>query len=389
MDTRNPHDSIRQLASFGTLDDREISMRLSTGLDGFLERWRKESLPFIAAGGAELRFVEGPYGRGKTHFLQALEVTATREGFVTARLQCGTQHQPFGSLAITYRAIANSISAPYSAGTGKSRLGLSQLLAQISDQQLQAFNSASRGNVEFRNLVGCYVRRKHDRSFITDALRALLHADDTLRVSFADLYRNDSHLPRPLGQLGKRNAAAWLKSLLTLPRQLGYRGLIVLIDEAGADLHLRPEPLRSQQQHMANLRNMVDSLATGKTPGCAVIYATTNDFIQLARQNYRALSDRVERMEETTPFSLPPRNPRAIWCRLDELTDPAPDHPAFFLQLGGKLLEIAESGGFSKDRVSAARAGLPAAAQSASKNLAHGCVREFIKRMAAELFSPS
>src|SRR3954463_13832233 len=108
----NPRDTLRQLASFGTLDDPEMAIRLSTGLTDFLSRWESECLSFVAAGGAELRFVEGANGRGKTHFLQTLEVTARRAGFVTARIQCGMQHKPFASLAETYRAIADSMTAP-------------------------------------------------------------------------------------------------------------------------------------------------------------------------------------------------------------------------------------------------------------------------------------
>ena len=56
----NPRDTLRQLASFGTLDDPQIALQLSTGLGGFLSRWKAESLEFVAAGGAELRFIEGP-----------------------------------------------------------------------------------------------------------------------------------------------------------------------------------------------------------------------------------------------------------------------------------------------------------------------------------------
>lgn len=386
----NPRDTLRQLASFGTLDDPQIAVQLSTGLAGFLSRWESESLAFIAAGGAELRFVEGPNGRGKTHFLQTLQVTARRAGFVTARVQCGMQHKPFASLAETYRAIADSMSAPTDDSVNGSSHGVSKLLAHVSAEQLQNFKAAARGNPGFRNLADICARRMQaglTRDPLTAGLRALLHHDTSLRVTFAEMFRLDRHLPRPLGRIGKRNAAVWLRSLLSMPRQLGFRGLIVLFDETGADLHLRPEPLRLQQQHMANLRNLVDHLATGGTPGCAVIYATTNDFIQMARENYRAMSDRVERLEETTPFALPPRNPRAIWCRLDELTEPAPDQAAFYLALGNKLVALAVEARVAAKRIEAVRAGLPGAAQKASQSLSQGAVRLFIKRTATELLN--
>ena len=80
-------DILHQLASFGTLDDPEVAARLSTGLNGFIGRWEKETLPFLQAGGSELRFVEGPNGRGKTHFLQALEFAAKNDVRVPMKSQ--------------------------------------------------------------------------------------------------------------------------------------------------------------------------------------------------------------------------------------------------------------------------------------------------------------
>lgn len=387
---KNPRDALRQLAANGTLDEPQIAASLSTGLTGFLSRWESEILSFIATGGAELRFVEGPYGRGKTHFLQALEVTARRAGFVTARVECGMQHKPFASLAETYRVIADAMSAPKDDERNGASHGVSKLLAHVSTAQLQAFKAAGRSNPGFHNLVDSYARRMK-AGLIQDpatlSLGALLHHDTNRHVTFADLFQRDRHLPRPLGRISKRNAAVWLRSLLTLPRQLGFRGLVVMFDETGSDLHLRIEKLRPRQQHMANLRNLVDHLATGGTPGCAVIYATTNDFIQMARVDYPAMSQRVERLEMAALFDLPRRNPRAIWCRLDELTQPAPDEAKFYIELGGKLAALAAEGRVSAKRIEAVRAGLPAAAKTASLNLEQGAVRSFIKRTASELLN--
>ncbi|HMO65292.1 MAG TPA: DUF2791 family P-loop domain-containing protein, partial [Verrucomicrobiota bacterium] len=123
-DTR---DILRRLAQHGVLDVPEVAARLSTGLDGFVARWERETLPFLAAGGSELRFVEGPNGRGKTHFLQVLETHARRAGFVTARV--GTQTKPFAALQDTYRQIALAMTA--SAPGHNGQCGLAHLLAGL------------------------------------------------------------------------------------------------------------------------------------------------------------------------------------------------------------------------------------------------------------------
>jgi len=377
-------DILRRLAQHGLLDVPEVAARLSTGLEAFLARWERETLTFLAAGGSELRFLEGPNGRGKTHFLQVLEIRAQRAGFVTARV--GTQAKPFAALRDTYRQIALAMIASSPSNNGQ--IGLAYLLAGLTPDQLTTFEHGSRGNPGFRNLIVTYTRRVlagQANEPVTHDLRALLTHDTNRRVAFGELFRLDRHLPRPLGRIGKRNAALWLRSLLTLPRQLGFKGLVVLFDETGADLHLRPEPLRSRQQHMANLRNLVDHLATGGIPACSVVYATTNDFIQMAFEDYPAIWQRVARMEETSPFTEPPRNPRAVWCRLDELTEPSPAQGEFFTELGGKLLDLGREGGIAESRLAVARTTLPGLSEEMSRNITQGAVREFIKRMANEI----
>jgi len=378
------HDILRRIAQHGVLDVPEVAALLSTGLDGFVSRWERETLPFLAAGGSELRFVEGPNGRGKTHFLQVLETHAQRAGFVTARV--GTQTKPFAALQDTYRQIALAMTVISPGNNGDA--GLDHLLAGLNANQLATFQQAARDNPGYRNLIATYARRVQAGQLdqpVTHDLRALLMHDTNRRVTFGELFRLERHLPRPLGKLGKRNAAVWLRSLLTLPRQLGFKGLVVLFDETGADLHLRPEPVRIRQQHMANLRNLADHLATGGISACSVVYATTNDFIQMALEDYPAMWQRVARLEQISTFAEPPRNPRAVWCRLDELTEPSPAKAEFFLTLGGKLLALGCEAGVSEARLASTRKSLPGRSDESSRNITQGAVRQFIKQLATEI----
>jgi hypothetical protein len=384
---------LQRLAQYGTLDDPQIAFRISAGLTGFLSRWEREVLPFVSAGGAELRFVEGPNGRGKTHLLQALEVVAQRAGFITSRVECGMRHKPFGSLQETYRAIAANMRTSSISGQGEPH-GLCGVLGGLSQERFAEFLQSPRNNPAFRNLVIAYMRRAQvgaTSDQVTLDLRALLRHDITRWVKFSDLYETAKSLgitlQRPLGKIGKRNAALWLRSLMALPRQLGFKGLVVLFDETGTDISMR-SPYGSatdHQRHLANLRNLVDQLATGGTPGCSVVYATTRDLVQMARQDYPALSQRVERCELTLTFAAPTRNPRAIWCRLDELTEPAPDRIEFFHELGSNLLCLAKQAGVPDTRLSAISGKLPGLAEKMCQQLTQSTVREFIKRMAAEI----
>src|SRR5205823_3274855 len=109
------------------------------------------------------------------HFLQALEVSAQRAGFVTSRVECGLQQKPFGSLEETYRVIADnmSLAGAHRNGSGP---GLGGILVGLPEAQLANYQSSPRGNPAYRNLVLTYAKRaraggRHDE--VTQGLRAL------------------------------------------------------------------------------------------------------------------------------------------------------------------------------------------------------------------------
>ena len=313
---------LAHLAALGTPPgDGTAVLRVSAGLGDSLERIERETLPFIAAGGGEIQFVFGPYGRGKTHFLKALAHRASEQGCVTAYVDC---QRPFESLVETYRAIAAGMTPPgkhnFFAATGITRTiearftGLNAIDQRAVIARLKADRALS---PDFRNLALAYcteaVAGGGDED-LADRLEALLASTPTFRVTLGTLYREYSQLPRPLGKLARRNAAVWLRSVLSLPQVLGYNGLVVLFDETEAALRnygQRSFLSRRQQAHLAHIRTFVDHMATGAFRGCAIYYAVTEEFIDIAGRNLGALSQRIERARPPGLDGFP--NPRAIW----------------------------------------------------------------------------
>ena len=105
-------DILARLAATGTPPDGAAVARISAGLDDALGRIADETLPFVAAGGSDLQFILAPYGRGKTHFLRAVEHRARERGFVTAYVDGQDTRSPFLSQRDTYRAIADRMHPP-------------------------------------------------------------------------------------------------------------------------------------------------------------------------------------------------------------------------------------------------------------------------------------
>ena len=209
-------------------------------------------------------------------------------------------------------------------------------------------------------------------------------------MTLGELYRAHRNLPRPLGKLGRRNAGIWLRALLSLPRVLGYAGLLVLFDETETALsrgrvqsvsaYLRGRS-RQLQRHLAHVRTFIDHMATGAFRGCGVYYAVTEEFIVDAKAHLAALSQRIERVRLSDA-----RNPRAVWVDLDELTVPGPREPAFFEELAGRIVGIGLEAGLPAADADRIQRELGALAFSyALDNINEGAVREFVKEAAARV----
>ena len=380
-------ESLRQLATSGTISDSEVAHKISVGLDGFCTMWTEEVLPFIAAGGSELRFVEGAYGRGKTHMLRVLSKISEERGFLTCYTSCGTDSEPFESLETTYRAVAKNIRW---INGGEPVIGLPRILETVSCQNLTNLRNSPQVVAPVRNLCRAYHEFRKDRlaqsSTVTD-LRELLIGNNSHRVLFRELFRNNPTLPRPISKLGKRNAGQWLRSLLSLPRLLGFKGIIVMFDETGADLHMKKIGKRLRQAHMANLRNLIDHMAIGDLPGCAIVYGVTNDLLELAKADYPALAQRIERTEDPQMWKALESNPRAVWTDLDELTDPQPPSVEFFVALGQRLVSLANETGSCQKTPREVEGIIRKAIQQASETAQDDSIRVFVKRIAGSLLT--
>ena len=384
-----PLEALAHLAEMGTPPDPETALRMSSGLGRSLRRIEEETLPFIAMGGGELQFVYGPYGRGKTHFLKALAQRARERGFVTAYVDCQENESPFQSLRETYRAIAAGMTPPetrrFFATSGITKIIEAQFIDKNKPEQralIDRLKSNKALTPDFRNLVLAYCTEAvlaGSDEHLAGRLEALLAASLTYEVTVGALYRDHVDLPRPLGKLGGRNAAVWLRALLSLPRELGFAGTLVLFDETETVLMRRG---RHRQVHLAHVRTLIDHMATGAFRGCAIYYATAEEFSETAK-DLEALSQRIERT--SIPELGAKHNPRAVWVGLDELTVPSPDTPEFFEELARNIIELGRDGGLSSVSANKLMASLAHLATEHVESINEARVREFVKAAAAEV----
>ena len=384
---------LAHLAEHGTPPGGDADVvKVSAGLRATLDRVARETLPFVAAGGSDLQFVFGPYGRGKTHYLKVLAQWGREHGFVTAYVDGQHNQSPFRELDQTYRMIAGRMTPPGPPnGPGMSPFfGVSGVAKVVETPFIGRDHAGQREVVErlrddsalapdFRNLVLAYcteaVMGGGDEE-LAERLEALLAATATYRVTLGELYRMHRDLPRPLGKLSRRNAAIWLRALLSLPRVLGFAGLLVLFDET--ETALARGRLRQRLQHLAHVRTFIDHMASGAFLGCGVYYAVTEEFIVDARAHLQALSQRIDRTRRCGVD-----NPRAVWVDLDELTVPGPREPAFFEELAERIVGIGRELGLPAAHADRIQRELGSLAVSyARENINDGAVREYVKEAA-------
>jgi hypothetical protein len=386
---RSSFKALAHLATHGTPPDRETAKKISVGLEGSLEKFNSEVIPYLSVGGTEIQFVYGANGRGKTHYLLSLEEAARNKGFVTARIDCSTGGTPFQSLEATYRMIANAMRPPPSMDLDQT-VGVTSIIRSAfgdnaelpPDQVLQRLKGAKHLCPEVRNLAlsyghGWLTDQLTDR--MADQLEYLLLGAQGRLITISSLYKLDRSLPKPLGKLTSRNSANWLRSLLSLPNALGYPGLILLFDETERVMHSLTASARQAQ--LAHIRNIVDYCALGAFNGCLILYAAADDFVDTARRDLDALAQRIE------PPSLLkgnwPSSMRSVWTDLDDLTTPSTQDPAFFELLSERVVGLGVDAGLSTDSAKNLRRSLSGSATRFANSPTSSVVREFVKRAAS------
>jgi len=214
------------------------------------ERWlsiiEDDLTHYIAAGGAKVRFLNGDYGDGKTHFLSVLQHLVQQAGFAVSFVVL-TREVPLHKFELVYREIVSRLSTP--AGTTGLRgllthwlHSLEPHLGAVPDEATRAARCEALADT-LRSLEGM------DGNF-ANGLMALVHnrfrppregeapeAREVERQTLFEWFEGGRLSKTVLRQwqifesLSKTNSKRLLVSLILWLRSLGYHGLIVLLDE--------------------------------------------------------------------------------------------------------------------------------------------------------------
>lgn len=272
----------------------------------------------INEGGGAMRFLIGRYGSGKSFLIQLIRGYALERDFLTAdcdlspeRRLCGSGN---GGIA-TYRELMKNLASKSSPDGGAlSKIILrwigsmrSQLVESgISPDDEALYQKLSRkihaeldelefmvGGFDFaRVLFEYYVASVSDSEDANTKMSSCLR---WLRGEFSTKTEAKNVLGFPVSVIiDDDNWYDFLKLWAILSKKIGYRGLVVFIDEC-VNLYKIPHRI-SRENNYEKILSMFNDTLQGRAPGLDIIFGGTPQFLEDTRRglfSYEALRSRL------------------------------------------------------------------------------------------------
>ena len=297
---------------------------LAVGLERFVPTLDAE-LDTVAGGGSAFKAVRGEYGAGKTFLTRYLAERAARRGMATAEVQISETETPLHRLETVYRRIGESMrtaSFPPSA----LRPVLDSWLYTLETDAAALDPTLTGGALDIavlalleRRLAAVSTRTpafaQALRAYRTAATRGDLPTADALagwlggQPHVAGLAKRAAGVR---GELDHFGALGFLQGLLTVLRDAGHPGLLLVLDEVETLQRVRGDV---RDKALNALRQLVDEVDSGRFPGLFLVITGTPAFFD-GPSGVPRLPPLAQRL--ATDFGTDPRydNPRAVQIRL-------------------------------------------------------------------------
>ena len=338
----------------GTVPQRGLDV-FAVGL-GHLEPALDGELRAVAEGGAGFKAIRGEYGSGKTFFARWLQERAKRAGFAAAEVQVSEAETPLHRLETVYRRALERLStADTFQGAFRSIVdgwfyGLEEeVLAEgrVGPSDAAALTAATETLLEKRLSA---ISRATPQFAL--ALRSYRHARAAGDAAIADgliaWLAGQPHVgaaaKRAAGIKGEVDhfaALSFLRGLLTVLRDSGYAGLVLVLDEIETLQRVRGDV---REKGLNALRQLIDEVDGGRFPGLYLVITGTPAFYD-GPQGVRRLEPLAQRLHVDFGAGARFDNPRAVQVRL-----PGFDH-ARLVEVGLKVRDLYAGDAAARDRV--------------------------------------
>lgn len=325
----------------------------SAGLSQYTKTIDEEYLQdYIKCGGSSFKLVLGTYGGGKTHFLYTIQGIAWESKYISSYIELSPSSTPFHKLEQVYKSIITNMvypQPPESLLDGQDRgidavlrswyySKIEELSIQFSDEDLDneikdyisglgPYDSTSFQNAIKNAFLALYTENEESFDLITQWLKGE-NPPKTLMKEFKIFEKID-----------KSTAFKMIRCLKQWVQQIGYSGLIVLMDEAEQTPSMTTKERNTLLQ---NLRELIDACSRGTLKGTMIFYAVPDEtFLEGKTGVYVALNQRLSTIFEGN------KNPSGIKINLEHLSN---EPITLLCEIGANLAKIYEKAyGFEFD----------------------------------------
>lgn len=330
---------INKLGSTGTPPEFGIEA-FTVGLDRLLKVVEEEYLDGILKFNlSSFKLITGNYGGGKTHFLYSVRNRAFKHNYCVAYVSLSPIECPFDKLELVYKSVVLNLTAPQET-TRIAPLGEKGIDAVVrfwtanwrrkedNPERLQEYllELPMPDSTSFFNAVkGAFSALLADEiEGFTDAVQ-WLKGEEISREARARFKISE--------RIDKATAFRMLRSLIQWIHAIGFRGVILLFDEAERGMSISSS--RDKRRALDNLRQLVDECGNSRLPGAMFFYAVPDENLLLEGSGpvYEALKQRLRSAFSET-------NPVGVRINLEEL---GMEPVQFLEELGQRLVALFET----------------------------------------------
>ena len=269
----------------------------------------------VNEGGGSMRFLIGRYGSGKSFLMQLIRGYALERDFLTADADLSPERRLYGtggSGVATYRELMKNLASKASPDGGALPKIIAKWIAGLQSKVVSEGVSPDSPNfADALNRVAMDALREMEflvggfdfSRVITAYYTAYVTGDDDRKSACLRWLRGEfstkTEARRELGFqvsviIDDDNWYDFLKLWAALARMMGYRGLVVFIDEC-VNLYKISHRV-SRENNYEKILSMFNDTLQGRAPGLAMIFGGTPQFLEDTRRglfSYEALRSRL------------------------------------------------------------------------------------------------
>lgn len=287
---------LERMASYGTAPEDGCSLFGVGYEDAYLRIKQKYLCGQFKRGASSEKFVVGPFGSGKTHFLRQLMEMSREMDCVTSEVTLN-KDVDFTKSLIVYSEIVKELRTPYSTGYGINSLidgAVNKIRNQVGEQELRDIILGdwvkSIDKIDYKLDIFGKVMKK--------ALIAKIEENEIIFEMCCDWLGgvfNDKDLSKELGipKLDKSSNNLYAKramlSLFQFIKHAGFCGTVVCFDEAEQGLSVDK---KKTDKILSMLMSGIEAITNLNRGSALMVYALTPDLVE-KMQNFPALQQRI------------------------------------------------------------------------------------------------